>query len=103
MTGIAQTTFTVGDLNYRVNNDGVSVTVTGHVNGQGATGELNIPETVSYEGNDYAVTVIGNCAFLTGGRTGKWQGFSAWRRRNDAHCFRQRCDTSYAGTKYSVP
>ena len=70
LTGMAQTTFTSGDLNYRVNDDGVSVTVTGHVTGQGATGVLNIPESVSYQGNDYAVTVIGNCAFLYGFFTG---------------------------------
>lgn len=56
-------TFTVGDLNYRVNDDEISVTVTGHVEGTEAIGELNIPETVSYEGTDYAVTVIGNEAF----------------------------------------
>ena len=57
-------TFTVGDLNYRVNDDGVSVTVTGHVNGYEATGPLVIPESVSYEGHNYAVTVIGNSAFM---------------------------------------
>ena len=56
--------FTVGDLNYRVNGDGVSVTVTGHVDGYNATGALIIPESVSYEGHDYAVTVIGNTAFM---------------------------------------
>lgn len=56
--------FTVGDLNYRVNNDGVSVTVTGHVDGYNAQGALNIPASVSYEGHDYAVTVIGNTAFM---------------------------------------
>lgn len=58
------TEFTVGDLNYRVNNDNVSVTVTGHVNGYDATGPLVIPESVSYESHDYAVTVIGNTAFM---------------------------------------
>lgn len=63
-TGMAQTTFTVGDLNYQVNNDGASVTVTGHVDGYSAQGALNIPESVSYEGQDYAVTVIGNTAFM---------------------------------------
>ena len=62
--GMAQTTFTVGDLNYQVNPDGASVTLTGHVDGYNATGELIIPESVSYEGNDYAVTTIGNSAFL---------------------------------------
>ena len=56
--------FTVGDLNYRVNDDNVSVTVTGHVDGYNAQGALNIPESVSYEGHDYAVTVIGNTAFM---------------------------------------
>ena len=64
LTGMAQTTFTAGDLNYQVNDDGVSVTLTGHVDGYNATGELIIPESVSYEGNDYAVTTIGNSAFL---------------------------------------
>ena len=63
-SGMAQTTFTVGDLNYQVNLDGVSVTVTGHVNGYEATGPLVIPESVSYEGHNYAVTVIGNTAFM---------------------------------------
>ena len=64
LTGRAQTTFTAGDLNYSVNADGVSVTVIGHVNGYDATGPLVIPESVSYEGHDYAVTVIGNTAFM---------------------------------------
>ena len=62
--GMAQTTFTVSDLNYRVNDDNVSVTVTGHVDSYNAQGALNIPESVSYEGHDYAVTVIGNTAFM---------------------------------------
>ena len=56
--------FTVGDLNYRVNDDGVSVTVTGHVDGYNAQGALNIPASVSYEGHNYAVTIIGNIAFM---------------------------------------
>ena len=64
LTGMAQTTFTAGDLNYSVNADGVSVTLTGHVDGYNATGPLNVPESVSYEGVDYAVTNIGNSAFL---------------------------------------
>ena len=62
--GMAQTTFTAGDLNYQVNPDGVSVTLTGHVDGYNATGPLNVPESVNYEGTDYAVTSIGNSAFL---------------------------------------
>jgi len=56
--------FTVGDLMYRVNDDNVSVTVIGHVNGYEATGPLNIPASVSYQGHDYAVTVVGNTAFM---------------------------------------
>lgn len=64
LTGMAQTTFNVDDLNYQVNPDGTSVTLTGHVNGYDATGELNIPESVNYEGTDYTVTTIGNSAFL---------------------------------------
>lgn len=44
--------------------DQVSVTVTGHVNGYEATGSLVIPASVSYEGHDYAVTVIGNTSFM---------------------------------------
>ena len=56
--------FTVGDLIYRVNDDNVSVTVIGHVDGYNAQGALNIPESVSYEGHNYAVTVIGNTAFM---------------------------------------
>ena len=62
--GFNPTEFTVGDLNYRVNADQVSVTVTGHVNGYDAAGPLVIPESVSYEGRNYAVTVIGNTAFM---------------------------------------
>ena len=70
MAGMAQT-FTAGDLNYQVNPDGVSVTVTGHVTGQGGyTGELNIPESVNYQGTDYPVTIIGQAAFLYGFFTG---------------------------------
>lgn len=57
-------TFTVDDLNYQVNPDGASVTLTGHVNGYNAQGELNIPASVSYGGTDYAVTNIGNSAFM---------------------------------------
>ena len=62
--GSNPTEFTVGDLNYRVNDDHVSVTVTGHIDGYNAQGPLVIPESVSYGGRDYAVTVIGNSAFL---------------------------------------
>ncbi len=56
--------FTVGDLIYRVNDDQASVTVIGHVDGYNATGDLIIPESVSYEGHNYTVTTIGESAFL---------------------------------------
>ena len=63
--GMAQTTFTVGDLNYQVNPDGVSVTVTGHaLDYEHANGPLVIPESVNNAGTDYAVTKIDNSAFL---------------------------------------
>ena len=56
--------FTVGDLIYHVNDDQVSVTVIGHVDGYEATGDLIIPESVSYGGHNYSVTTIGESAFL---------------------------------------
>lgn len=64
-------TFTVGNLNYSLNSDGASVTVTGHVDGTAATGELVIPESVELYGVEYPVTKIGikafyNCQNLTG-------------------------------------
>lgn len=58
-------------LTYSINPDGVSVTVTGHVDGTNATGELFIPETKVIDGVAYTVTAIGsdafsNCYGLTG-------------------------------------
>ena len=50
-------------LTYEINPDGVSVTVTGHVDGTNATGELFIPETKVIDGVAYTVTAIGNNAF----------------------------------------
>ena len=66
----AQETFHYGDLTYKINDDGVSVTLTGHVLGC-HPGELTIPAMVPYTGNLYAVTVIGdmalsNCYYFTG-------------------------------------
>ena len=55
--------FTVGDLNYSVNEDGVSVTVTGHVDGLFASGALTIPSTVAYGEQSFVVSVIGHDAF----------------------------------------
>lgn len=55
--------FTVGDLNYSVNDDGVSVTVTGHVDGTSAMGALIIPASVTNNGHSYNVTEVGDYAF----------------------------------------
>ena len=61
-------------LIYSINPDGVSVTVTGHVDGTDATGELFIPEAKIINGVTYTVTAIGELAFngcsgLTGSLT----------------------------------
>lgn len=55
--------FTYGDLEYSVNYDDVTVTVTGHVDGYEATGTLNIPTLAYYNGNGYTVTIIDSYAF----------------------------------------
>lgn len=55
--------FTYGDLEYSVNYDDVTVTLTGHVDGYDATGQLNIPSTVYYYGAAYTVTIIDSYAF----------------------------------------
>lgn len=55
--------FTYGDLEYSVNYDDVTVTVTGHVDGYEATGTLNIPTLAYYNGNAYTVTIIDSYAF----------------------------------------
>ena len=66
--------FTVDNLKYSVNDDGTTVTVTGHVDGIAASGTLVIPETVTYSGMTYVVNAIGDYAFsacseLTGSLT----------------------------------
>ena len=63
LTNALAQTFTQGNLTYSLNNDGASVTVTGHVDGTAATGELVIPESVELYGTTYPVTVIGSSAF----------------------------------------
>ena len=50
-------------LIYSINDDGVSVTVTGHVDGTAAMGPIIIPETKTIDGITYTVTDIGNWAF----------------------------------------
>ena len=61
-------------LTYSINADGISVTVTGHIDGTAATGLIVIPETKTINGVTYAVTAIGESAFemctqLTGSLT----------------------------------
>ena len=56
-------TFTSDNLKYQVNNDGASVTLIGHVDGQNATGTLVIPEKVNYNGRLYSGKKIGGNAF----------------------------------------
>ena len=61
-------------LTYSINSDGVSVTVTGHVDGTDASGTLTIPETKIIGGTTYTVTTIRSYAFynyknLTGSLT----------------------------------
>ena len=60
ITKLTAQSFTVGNLNYSVNDDGVSVTVTGYIDDMEP---LVIPESVNYDGIDYTITVIGDSAF----------------------------------------
>ena len=61
VTNATAQSFTVGDLTYSFNDDGASVTLTGHVDG--ISGQLVIPESVELYGTSYPVTAIGNYAF----------------------------------------
>ena len=66
--------FTVDNLRYAVNSDGVSVTVNGLAQGVSASGSLVIPEIVTFNGTSYSVTTIGdhafwNCSGFTGSLT----------------------------------
>ena len=57
-------TFTSQNLNYEVNDDGpYTVSVTGHVDGTAASGELTLVSEVPYNGHVYTVTRIGSEAF----------------------------------------
>ena len=55
--------FTYGDLMYTINDDDVTVTLNGHVDGYSVSGELNIPSTVYNNGQSYTVTIINGQAF----------------------------------------
>lgn len=63
LTNATAQTFTVGNLNYSINEDGVSVTVTGFADNVADTGELIIPDVITKWGNTYPVTAIGEQAF----------------------------------------
>ncbi|MGM9866666.1 MAG: leucine-rich repeat domain-containing protein [Lepagella sp.] len=55
--------FTVDGVRYSVNNDNTTVTVAGYSSGSEPTGDLNIPESVTYGGISYSVTSIDDNAF----------------------------------------
>ena len=55
--------FTDNGVRYSVNNDNKTVTVAGYPSGSMPTGDLTIPESVTYGGISYPVTSIGNKAF----------------------------------------
>ena len=55
--------FTVDGVRYSVNDDNTTVTVAGYPSDSEPTGNLTIPESVTYGGISYPVTSIGNSAF----------------------------------------
>ncbi|MGN0237394.1 MAG: leucine-rich repeat domain-containing protein, partial [Lepagella sp.] len=55
--------FTVDGVRYSVNNDNTTVTVAGYPSGNKPTGDLTIPESVTYSAISYPVTSIGESAF----------------------------------------
>ena len=55
--------FTVDGVRYSVNDDNKTVTVVGYPSGSEPTGDLTIPESVTFRGCPYPVTSIGNLAF----------------------------------------
>ena len=55
--------FTVDGVRYSVNDDNTTVTVAGYPSGSKPTGDLTIPESVTYGGISYPVTSIGDGAF----------------------------------------
>ena len=55
--------FTVDGVRYSVNSDNTTVTVAGYPSGSKPTGNLTIPESVTYGDISYPVTSIGDEAF----------------------------------------
>ena len=56
--------FTVNGVRYSVNNDNTTVTVAGYSSGSEPTGDLTIPESVTYGAISYSVTSISDHAFF---------------------------------------
>ena len=54
-------TYTVGNLNYSIN--GAGATLTGHVDGVSAYGQIVIPESITISGISYPVTAVADSAF----------------------------------------
>lgn len=61
----AQSYIIIGNLYYQINNDGISATLIGPVDGTEIQGELSIPTTINYNEKDYTVTVIGKNSFIS--------------------------------------
>ena len=55
--------FTVDGVRYSVNDDNATVTVAGYPSGNEPTGNLSIPESVTFRGISFPVTSIGKSAF----------------------------------------
>ena len=55
--------FSVDGVRYSVNDDNTTVTVAGYPSGSKPTGDLTIPESVTFRGCPYPVTSIGDGAF----------------------------------------
>lgn len=55
--------FTIDGVRYSVNNDNTTVTVVGYPLGSKPTGDLTIPESVTFGGISFPVTSIGRSAF----------------------------------------
>ena len=63
LTEIGGFEFTVDGVRYSVNDDNTTVTVVGYPSGSKPTGDLTIPESVTFRGCPYPVTSIGDEAF----------------------------------------
>ena len=55
--------FTVDGVRYSVNDDNTTVTVAGYPSGSKPTGDLTIPESITFRGISFSVTKIGDQAF----------------------------------------